>query len=287
MEPTVAPAAEASPVLDLDLDAALAFAVDAARQGGAILRERFGRPHDIRFKGVIDMVTEADKASEALIAGLVRERWPEHDLVGEEGARSESVSPLRWVIDPLDGTTNFAHNLPTFAVSIGLENAGAPLLGAVYDPMRDEMFAAARGRGATLNGAPIRVSGSDVLLTSLLVTGFSYNMETRARQAHLWQTFLTRAQAIRQTGSAALNLCYIAAGRLDGYWERGIAPWDVAAGAVILLEAGGTITDFENGPYRSDDRVVLASNGVLHQHLLDVIRDHGEYAPVDPGEAGG
>ncbi len=283
MEPTAAPAAAP----DLDLDAALAFAEDAARQGGAILRERFGRPHDIRFKGIIDLVTEADKASEALVAGLVRERWPEHDLLGEEGARSDSASPVRWVIDPLDGTTNFAHNLPTFAVSIGLEHAGAPLLGAVYDPMRDEMYAAVRGRGATLNGEPIRVSGSDVLLTSLLATGFSYDMETRGRQAHLWATFLTRAQAIRQTGSAALNLCYVAAGRLDGYWERGIAPWDVAAGAVILLEAGGTVTDFAGEPFRSDNQVVLASNGLLHQQLMDIIREYGEFAPVVPGEAGG
>jgi len=153
--------------------------------------------------------------------------------------------------------------------------------------MRDECFAAARGAGATLNGAPIRVSASAELITSLLVTGFSYNLETRARQAHLWRTFLTRVQAIRQTGSAALNLCYIAAGRLDGYWERGIAPWDVAAGAAILLEAGGAITDFTGQPYRSDDRVVLASNGLLHRQLLGVIHEVGEYPPVVPGEAGG
>lgn len=272
---------------EIDLATALAFAEDAARQAGAILRERFGRPHDVEFKGAIDIVTEADKAAEALIAGLVRERWPDHDLLGEEGARGDASRPFRWVIDPLDGTTNFAHNLPTFAVSIGLEHRGRPLLGAVYDPMRDEVFAAATGRGATLNGVPIAVSPADTLLESILVTGFSYSMETRARQAHLWRAFLTRVRAIRQTGSAALNLCYVAAGRLDGYWERGIAPWDVAAGAAILLEASGAVTDFAGGPYRSDDRVVLASNGRIHPLLLEMIREHGEFPPVVSGEAGG
>jgi myo-inositol-1(or 4)-monophosphatase len=281
-----APAA-IDPDRDIDLGAALAFAEGAARRAGTILRERFGRPHEVQFKGAIDIVTEADKASEALIAGLVRERWPDHDLLGEEGARGDASRPFRWVIDPLDGTTNFAHNMPTFAVSIGLEHAGAPLLGAVYDPMRDELFAAARGRGATLNGEPIRVSDAAALIDALLVTGFSYSMETRARQAHLWRAFLTRVRAIRQTGSAALNLCYVAAGRLDGYWERGIAPWDVAAGVAILLEAGGAVTDFAGGRYRSDDRVVLASNGHLHPPLLATIREHGEFAPVVPGEAGG
>ncbi len=257
----------------------LAFAEDAARQGGAILRERFGRPHDVRYKGTIDMVTEADQASEALIASLVRAAYPDHDLLGEEGARgASSGSPWRWVIDPLDGTTNFAHNLPTFAVSIGLEYEGQPALGVVYDPMRDECFAAARGHGATLNGNPIHVSPVEDLIGSVLVTGFSYDIERRARQAHLWRTFLTQVQAIRQTGSAALNLCYVAAGRIDGYWERGISPWDVAAGAAILLEAGGVITDMQGNPYRSDDRVVLAGNPVIHRTMLGVIGDAGEEA---------
>ncbi|MGI9254121.1 MAG: inositol monophosphatase family protein [Thermomicrobiales bacterium] len=255
----------------------LAFAEDAARQGGAILRERFGRPHEVRYKGTIDIVTEADQASEALIVGLVRAAYPAHDLIGEEGSRGESSdSPWRWVIDPLDGTTNFAHNLPTFAVSIGLEHGGEPVLGVVYDPMRDECFSAARGHGATLNGAPIGVSPVDELIGSVLVTGFSYDFERRARQAHLWRSFLTRVQAIRQTGSAALNLCFVAAGRIDGYWERGIAPWDVAAGAAILLEAGGVITDFQGNPYRSDDRVVLAGNPTIHGLMRAIIDEVSE-----------
>jgi myo-inositol-1(or 4)-monophosphatase len=255
----------------------LAFTEDAARQAGTILRDRFGRPHDVRYKGTIDIVTEADQAAEALIAGLIRDSYPDHDLLGEEGARGASTgSPWRWVVDPLDGTTNFAHNLPTFAVSVGLEHEGQPTLGVVYDPMRDECFAAARGHGATLNGAPIRVSMTDALIGSVIVTGFSYNMELRARQADLWREFLTRVQAIRQTGSAALNLCYVAAGRIDGYWERGIAPWDVAAGAAILLEAGGTLTDFEGNPFDSDDRVVLGATPVIHSLMREVIAAAGQ-----------
>ncbi|MFM9105507.1 MAG: inositol monophosphatase family protein [Chloroflexota bacterium] len=261
----------------------LAFAEDAARQAGGILRERFGQTHDVQYKGTIDIVTEADKASEALIARLVREAWPGHDLLGEEGARGTGAaagSPWRWIIDPLDGTTNFAHHLPTFAVSIGLERDGQPALGVVYDPMRDECFAAARGHGATLNGKPIGVSPIDELIRSVLVTGFSYDFDRRGRQAHLWRTFLTRVQAIRQTGSAALNLCYVAAGRMDGYWERGISPWDVAAGAAILLEAGGAITDFAGNPYRSEDRVVLAANPGIHRAMLACIAEAGEEPPA-------
>jgi myo-inositol-1(or 4)-monophosphatase len=248
------------------------FASEAVRAAGAILRERFGRPHDVRFKGTVDLVTEADRAAEALIAELIRERYPGHHLLGEEGARgAEAPSPFRWVVDPLDGTTNFAHNLPHFAVSIGLERQGKPVVGAVYDPLRDELFLGVHGGGATLNGAPLRVSATDDLLRSLLVTGFSYDFARREHQADLWRQFLLRVQAIRQTGSAALNLCYVAAGRLDGYWERGIAPWDVSAGAVVLREAGGTLTDFAGGPFRSDDRVVLASNGHLHEAMLGLI----------------
>jgi myo-inositol-1(or 4)-monophosphatase len=180
----------------------------------------------------------------------------------------------RWVVDPLDGTTNFAHGLPTFAVSIALEDAGDPVVGVVFDPMRDELFVARKGGGATLNAVPIHVSLVDQLIASILVTGFSYDFARRVHQAAIWRDFLTRVQAIRQTGSAALNLCYIAAGRLDGYWERGISAWDVAAGAVIVREAGGMVTDMRGGQFHSDDREILASNGGLHPHLLAVIASH-------------
>ena len=196
-------------------------AAQIARDAGEILRDRFGQPHDVRFKSTIDLVTEADQAAEDLIADRLRTLCPEHDLLCEEGSVGRQRRGVPLGCRPLDGTTNFAHGLPTFAVSIALEDAGVPVVGVVYDPMRDELFLARKGGGATLNGAPIHVSSVDRLIASILVTGFSYDFERRAQQAEVWRDFLTRVQAIRQTGSAALNLC-IAAGRLDGYWERGI-----------------------------------------------------------------
>ena len=251
------------------------FAVVTARTAGAILRERIGKPHDVQYKGTIDMVTEADKASEALIAERIRSRFPAHDLLGEEGARGASGSPYRWIVDPIDGTTNFAHSLPTFAVSIALELDGAPLVGVVHDPMRDECFLAVRGGGATLNGAPLRVSPTTALIGSLLATGFAYETSLRLRQADVWRVLIPQVQAIRQTGSSALNLAYVAAGRLDGYWERGIHPWDVAAGALIAQEAGGVVTAFNGGAYHSAARELVASNGPLHPFLIDAVSHHG------------
>jgi len=262
-------------MVDTVLDDYAREAAQIARDAGEILRDRFGQPHDVRFKGTIDLVTEADRAAEDLIADRLRTLCPGHDLLCEEGSVGDALgATYRWVVDPLDGTTNFAHGLPTFAVSIALEDAGDPVVGVVYDPMRDELFVARKGGGATLNGSPIRVSLVDRLIASILVTGFSYDFARRADQAEIWRDFLTRVQAIRQTGSAALNLCYIAAGRLDGYWERGISAWDVAAGAVIVAEAGGTVTDMCGGKFRSDDRQILASNGKLHNELLAVISSH-------------
>jgi myo-inositol-1(or 4)-monophosphatase len=262
-------------MLDIVLDEYAREAAQIARDAGEILRNRFGQPHEVRFKGTIDMVTEADQAAEDLNADRLRTLCPEHDLLCEEGSVGATLgATYRWVVDPLDGTTNFAHGLPTFAVSIALENAGVPVVGVVYDPMREELFVARMGAGATLNGKPIVVSAVEELIASILVTGFSYDFARRAQQAEVWRDFLTRVQAIRQTGSAALNLCYIAAGRLDGYWERGLSPWDVAAGAVIVTEAGGTVTDMGGGSFRADDREILASNGKLHGKLLEVIGAH-------------
>jgi myo-inositol-1(or 4)-monophosphatase len=261
-------------------------AAEIAREAGTLLRDHFAQPRNVRFKGQIDLVTDADDAAENLIAARIRDAYPSHDFLGEEGSRgSGAPSPFRWVVDPLDGTTNFAHGLPTFAVSIALEEEGTAIVGVVYDPMRDELFVACRGGGATLNGQPLRVSGVDQLIGSLLVTGFSYDFAYRAIQAEVWRDFLTRVQAIRQTGSAALNLCYIAAGRLDGYWERGISPWDVAAGALLVSEAGGAVTDLRGGRFRSDDRQILASNGLIHRHLLDVIAKHPS-ALAEPARLG-
>jgi myo-inositol-1(or 4)-monophosphatase len=260
---------------DFVLDEYAREAAQIARDAGEILRARFGQPHDVRFKGTIDLVTEADRAAEDLIADRLRAVCPDHELLCEEGSVGATAgASYRWVVDPLDGTTNFAHGLPTFAVSIALEDGGVPVVGVVYDPMRDELFVARKGGGATLNGTPLLVSAVDQLIASILVTGFSYDFARRGHQAEIWRDFLTRVQAIRQTGSAALNLCYIAAGRLDGYWERGISPWDVAAGAVIVTEAGGKVSDMQGGPFRSDGREILASNRKLHGKLLDVIAAH-------------
>ena len=254
--------------LQVFADVAVAIALDA----GAILRSRFREPHDISFKGPLDLVTEADKAAEALIATRLRSAFPDHDLLGEEGSRSGNTGArFRWVIDPLDGTTNFAHGLPTFAVSIAVEDNGEPVAGVIYDPMRNELFRAVKGGGATLNGEPIRVSRTEHVHAAILVSGFSHTVEQRRRQGQAWCALLERVRALRQTGSAALNLCYVAAGRLDGYWERGIQPWDVSAGALLVTEAGGQVSDREGGAFNSQDRVVVASNGMLHDELIAIL----------------
>ena len=254
-----------------------AVAVAAAQDAGALLRDRLARPRDVQFKGLVDLVTDADRASETRIANRLREAFPEHRILGEEGARGAlegeraDPSPFRWLVDPLDGTTNYAHGLPHFAVSIGLERGGVPLLGVVYDPMRDEMFVAEQGEGATCNGEPLRVSVADELIGAVLVTGFAYDLERRAEQALTWRAFLTRVQAIRQTGSAALNLCYVAAGRFDGYWERHVQPWDLGAGALIVAEAGGRVSGFAGGAFDPDGREIVASNGPLHEAMLTML----------------
>ncbi len=258
-------------------------AVAAARDAGGLLRERLDRPREVGFKGTVDLVTDADRASEALIAGRIQEAFPEHRLLGEEGARGalaeddgsdgegDATGGFGWLVDPLDGTTNYAHGYPHFAVSIALEQAGTLLLGVVYDPMRNELFVAERGRGATRNGEPIHVSGTEDLIRAVLTTGFSYDLARRAVQAPVWRAFLTRVQGIRQTGSAALNLCYVAAGRLDGYWEGPLQPWDTGAGALLVEEAGGRVSDLRGGSFRPYGREILASNGALHGAMLAVL----------------
>ena len=258
------------PQLQVSADVAVAIALDA----GAILRSRFGQPHDIRFKGPLDLVTEADQAAEVLIASRLRAAFPDHDLLGEEGSRSENTGArFRWVIDPLDGTTNFAHGLPTFAVSIALEDSGLPVVGVIYDPMRNELFRAIKGGGASLNGEPIRVSRIERVNASVLVSGFAHTLEQRRLQGLAWAGMLERVRALRQTGSAALNLCYVAAGRLDGYWERGIQPWDVSAGALLVAEAGGEVSNRAGGLFNPHDRVVVATNGLLHRELISVLAE--------------
>jgi myo-inositol-1(or 4)-monophosphatase len=259
-------------------------ALDLAREAGALLRERVGGQRDIEHKGTIDIVTDADKAAETLIVAGLREAFPEFRLIGEEGSRTSAAdaeeTDYGWVIDPLDGTTNFAHAYPHFAVSIGLEHYREPVLGVVYDPMRDEAFVAVQGQGATLNDAPIRVSTTDALITSLLATGFPYDLSRREESNALWTAFNSRTQGVRRDGSAALNLCYVAAGRLDGFYERPLNAWDIGAGAIIVREAGGMVTALEGGPFAMYDGEVLASNPAMHELMLDVIRQTLAAVPV-------
>jgi len=253
-------------------------ACEFARAAGAILREGHGRPHAPEKKGRIDLVTEYDRRSEALLVARIRERFPDHAILAEEsGAAGASRARVRWLCDPLDGTTNFAHNYPFFCVSVGVEVDGAMAAGAVYDPVRDEMFAAASGRGATLDGTEIRVSRIADVDAALLVTGFPYDVrEHPARHLPLFQEFLLRAQGVRRDGSAALNLCYVAMGRFDGMWEGDLSPWDVAAGTLIVREAGGVVTGYDGEPFQLDGRRHVAANAGLHAQLLAVVALHPE-----------
>jgi len=248
-------------------------AIGMAREAGALLSAGYGTIHAPERKGRIDLVTEFDRRSEALLLERLRQRFPEHAVLAEESGLHATVgAPARWLIDPLDGTTNFAHNYPFFCVSIAVEAAGELLAGAVFDPVRDEMFAAARGEGATLNGARVRVSDVERLEDALLVSGFPYDVrEHPERHVPLFQAFLVRAQGVRRDGSAALNLCYLAMGRFDGFWEGHLSPWDMAAGALIVREAGGLVTRYDGGPFILEGRQILATNGRLHEEMKVVL----------------
>lgn len=248
-----------------------------AREAGAILRSGYGTVHAPEKKGRIDLVTEFDKRSEALLLERIRTRFPDHAILAEEsGAHAGAQDArVRWICDPLDGTTNFAHNYPFFCVSVGVEVEGAMAAGAVYDPVRDEMFSAARGHGATRNGEPIHISPIERLEDALLVTGFPYDVrEFPERHLPLFQDFLLRAQGVRRDGSAALNLCYVAMGRFDGMWEGNLSAWDIAAGSLIVQEAGGVITGYAGEPLRLDGRRIATANPALHARLLEVIAAH-------------
>ena len=253
----------------------LNFAIQTARDAGSLLAERFGRELRVTNKSELDLVTESDLASERLIIDRIKTYHPRHAILAEESGVSSPVdaekSEWRWIIDPLDGTTNYAHGYPCFCVSIGLERQGRIELGVIYDPMRDEMFTAERGEGASLNGRRITVSPTDKLTGALLCTGFPYDVRERSEFARHFANFIMNAQAVRRDGAAALDLAYVACGRFDGFWEEGLKPWDVAAGSLMVEEAGGRISNYAGGPLSIYAPPILASNGLVHEQMMRVL----------------
>jgi myo-inositol-1(or 4)-monophosphatase len=254
----------------------LTTAIEAVVRAGDVMIERFGTAVRVDKKGAIDLVTEVDVAIEREFRTMIADRFPDHVVLGEEMGGSDDVpeGPC-WVFDPIDGTTNFAHGLPIFCSSLALEIGGVAEIAAVYDPTRRELFTAERGGGAFLNGAPLRASSAETLLESVLVTGFPYDVHSRVQEiVGLFGEFVGRARAVRRLGSAAIDLCYVAAGRMDGFWERDLKPWDIAGGALLVSEAGGRLTNFDGHPFRSRGRDVVASNGRIHDEMLQVIAGH-------------
>lgn len=254
-----------------ELDAA----VGAAKAAGDLLREGFGRQRSIRFKGEVDLVTEMDERAEGIIREALIGAFPDHGMLAEESGSLAGGNDARWIVDPLDGTTNYAHGLPVFAVSVALERSGEIVLGVVHDPMRDETFVAEKNQGATLNGEALRTTETDELAHALVATGFPYDRNDVPAALELFGRLSLRARGLRRLGAAALDLCYVAAGRLDAYYERGIHAWDVAAGALILEEAGGRVTDYRGGPFAPDGGELVASNGPLHPALVGLTAGDG------------
>jgi myo-inositol-1(or 4)-monophosphatase len=252
----------------------LNFAIETASDAGRVLLEKFGRI-TVTKKGDINLVTEADLAAEALIIERVRSYYPRHSILAEESGEAVIIGgdgEYKWIIDPLDGTTNYAHGYPCFCVTIALEHKGEIILGVTYDPTRDEMFAAERRRGATLNGKPIRVSATDDLGNALLVTGFPYDIKHREQFARHLTEFLLASRGVRRDGSAAIDMAYVACGRFDGFWEEGLNPWDVAAGKLLIEEAGGTVSYYDGSPFSIYKPPIVASNGLIHGPMLSVLR---------------
>ena len=246
--------------------------VAAAARAGEILRSYWGKTHTVEKKGDINLVTEADLASENAIIQLIRAVFPDHSVLAEESGVIPGTDAYEWIIDPLDGTTNFAHHLPDFSLSIAFASKGDIVFGVVLNPVTGELFCGTRGQGATLNGRPIRVSSTKVIGESLLVTGFPYNLQPVIRPLiYRFERCLMAAQGVRRLGSAALDLCYVACGRFDGFWEQNLAPWDTAAGMIIAQEAGATISDFSNEPYNIEKKEILATNGLVHQEMTALL----------------
>jgi myo-inositol-1(or 4)-monophosphatase len=260
----------------------LEVAVEAALEAGGILLSEFAHPAKISYKGEVDIVTQADRKSEEAIVTRLRSHFPKHAIVAEEGSGFESDSRYRWHVDPLDGTTNFAHGYPCFAVSIGLEEDGELIAGVIYQPVTGELFTAAKGEGAYLNRKQIHVSKIERLATSLLATGFPSVKRARNPNIHYYWDFTLRSHGVRRDGSAALDLASVACGRFDGFWEFGLHSWDTAAGTLLVREAGGLVTVFSGQPYRPGDHEMLASNGRIHAEMRQLAGEIGERAASSP-----
>jgi myo-inositol-1(or 4)-monophosphatase len=241
---------------------------EIAREAGALLMGYFDQHIKIEYKGEADLVTAADRKSEMLIRERIRSLWPNHDVLGEEEGLRDSGSDYRWYVDPLDGTTNFAHGFPVFCVSMALAYRKELLAGVCYDPTRNELFSAERGKGAHLNQVPIRVSRTAKLSESLLATGFPSHKRHHNPNIYFYHQITLRSHGVRRAGSAALDLCSVASGRFDGFWEFNLNPWDTAAGVLIIAEAGGRVSDFSGRPFQLNSRETLASNGLIHESLI-------------------
>jgi myo-inositol-1(or 4)-monophosphatase len=241
---------------------------DIAREAGALLMDYFRQNVKVEYKGEADLVTVADRKSEALIRERIGRHWPTHDVLGEEGGLRDTGSDYRWYVDPLDGTTNFAHGFPVFCVSMALDHKGNRIAGVIYDPTRDELFAAEKGSGAYLNQQRIHVSGTENLAECLVATGFPSHKRHKNPNIFFYHQITLHTHGVRRAGSAALDLCCVACGRFDGFWEFNLNSWDTAAGVLIVQEAGGQVTDFKGGPFQLDSRETLASNGLVHPAML-------------------
>jgi myo-inositol-1(or 4)-monophosphatase len=253
----------------------LNFAIETAREAGQILLEKFGRKINVSKKGDINLVTEADLASEKLIIEKIKSYHPKHSILAEESGEAVIIGGdkrWKWIIDPLDGTTNYAHGYPCFCVTLALEHDGEIVIGATFDPTRNEMFAAEKGKGATLNNKPIRVSEAEKLGDALIVTGFPYDFKPRWDFARHLTEFLLRSRGVRRDGSAAIDMAYVACGRFDGFWEEGLNPWDVAAGLLLIEEAGGRVSYYDDSRFSIYAPPICASNGLIHGEMLEVLR---------------